>query len=152
MIAGHWRSARKKNTSFLPPGFKYQEVVDNLQEQLSICLREKDHVDNLLQESLAECDRLAALSDRGLQPLVDDLELQCSRKIESYGRSIAALNTEVNRGKLQLNEKQQRVCKSFFQGGGVIFIGNDQLINQLICAALSTLLIWINLNPYQSIK
>ena len=78
---------------------------------MSICLREKDHVDNLLQESLAECDRLAALSDRGLQPLVDDLELQCSRKIESYGRSIAALNTEVNRGKLQLNEKQQRVYR-----------------------------------------
>ena len=90
-------------------GLNYQEIVDNLQEQLSICLREKDHVDNLLQDALGECDRLRAVSERGLQPLVDNLEQQCSRKIESYGRSIAALNTEVARSKLHLDEKQQQV-------------------------------------------
>ena len=99
------------SSSLSPSGLKYQQIVDNLQEQLSICLREKDHVDNLLQDALGECDRLAALTDKGLQPLVDNLELQCSRKIESYGRSIAALNTEVNRGKLQLSEKQNQVSE-----------------------------------------
>ena len=83
--------------------------MDNLQEQLSICLREKDHVDHLLQDALGECDRLAAVTNQGLQPLVDNLEQRCSQKIESYGRSIAALNTEVNRGKLQLSEKQNQV-------------------------------------------
>ena len=114
IILGSWHRI------FLSSGLKYQEIVDNLQEQLSICLREKDHVDNLLQDALGECDRLRAVSEHGLQPLVDNLELQCSRKIESYGRSIAALNTEVSRSKLQINEKQQQQNVDVNADGGYL--------------------------------
>lgn len=90
-------------------GMKYQEVVDNLQEQLMIALQEKDSATNLLHEAISKLDRMKAMHDQRFHPQFRTFEQHLSQIKENYGRYFAQQSTELNRYKLQLSEKEQNL-------------------------------------------